>query len=366
MWKSLQMIAIPLLGLYVVKEIFSRHKTCITRNMTFILLLVLLSIVMSFVIWGQDIILGYRSTIQFLSIVFYFFLLKSGFEKKEIEKFVIFYGCLWIAIWCANLITFPFPVFGLQDVDAINESRGIARFFIQGNGFLYILFFLLYNKWLCERKKVPLLLAMAAFLIIVLQVTRQTIFFSLLIALYYFFKKCQYALHCTLFAVVAFFAIDVEIPRDSVVGKMIELSQDQYVDNSYGEKNIRIEEYKYFFTEYSSNVVAMLFGNGLPHDESSYGKMYTKLRMQKRFFFSDVGYAGIYIMLGALGLFVFLRFFLILMKSRVCDNRFLWTKMFVVYLFACNIVSFVIMTNVIPLCTVLYLMNENGKHEEIR
>ena len=364
-WKLLQFISIPLIFIYTAKEIFFRKKTIISRYVTAILCAFTLSILMSFLIWKQDIIFGYRVTASFLTLLFYFFLLKANFSEKTIYSFVVFYGILWICIWTINIIFMPTPIFGLFDEeDMVNDSRGIARFFIQGDGFLYAMFFLFFNKWLNEKKRTYLALYVGTFIIIILQVTRQTIAFSFLVAMYFFLKNYRYAFLNIAIIVLIFLVVDFELPKDSVVGKMIELSQTQYKDNSHGERNIRLDEYEYFFTQYSPNISAVIFGNGLPHDESNYGQMYTKLRLGSKYFYSDVGYTGIYIMTGILGLAIFLRLFTIVLKTRMEDPTQLWAKMFVVYLFLCNTVSFVIGSSIIPLSTALYIINRNVKKQK--
>lgn len=363
-WKLLQFISIPLVFIYAAKELFFKKKTIVSRNVASVLFTVVLSIFMSFFVWKQDVVLGYRVTASFLSIIFYFFLLKANFSEKTINLFVVFYGVLWICIWVINIICAPIPVFGLSDADMVNDSRGVTRFFIQGDGFLYAMFFVFFNKWLSKRNGMYLALYVGIFIIIVLQVTRQTIAFSFLVAMYFFLKNYRYAFFCIAVVVLTFIVADFDLPKNSVVGKMIELSQSQYKDNSYGKRNIRVDEYEYFFTEYSPSALAVIFGNGLPHDESSYGRMYTKLRLSRKYFYSDVGYAGIYIMTGVLGLAVFLHLFIMVLKVRIADSAQLWAKMFVVYIFLCNTVSFVISTSIIPLATALYIINCNVEKQK--
>lgn len=363
-WKTLQFVSIPLLFLYTINKIRSSRKTSISKCMTVFLGLVVLSIAMSYIVWGQNIILGYRASAGFLSIVFYFFLLKSSFSEVELNRFVQFYGILWIAVWGVNMIFAPIPIFGLLDADMINDSRGIVRYFIQGAGFLYLLFFFYFNRWLNEKKKVFLILSLAVFFVIVLQVTRQTILFSLLVALYYLLKKNKHVFLIIAMLIVSLNFVDVELPKNSVLGKMIELSQDQYKDNASGRRNIRLDEYEYFFTEYSPNFAAVLFGNGLPHDDSYYGLMYTKLRLQRKYFYSDVGYAGIYVMMGLTGLIFMGVFFVVVIKQKQIDRSIQWTKMYLIYVFLCNSVSFVVSTSIIPMSVALYLMNKSEENQK--
>ncbi|WP_139255852.1 hypothetical protein [Fibrobacter sp. UWB12] len=360
----LQFVSIPLLFVYVLSEILSPHKTVIARNVLYIFGLVVLSVVMSFIVWGQDIVLGYRASAGFFSVLFFFFLKKAQFPEKDINRFVIVYGVIWIFTWAVNMVMFPMPVFGLLDQEHISEARGVARFFIQGDGFLYILFFFFLNRWMNANKKIYLALFVGIFIVIVMQVTRQTIAFCSLVALYYLLKKSRRIFIYLAVAAAIFLFIDFNIPKDSVIGKLVELSQDQYRDNSYGDRNVRLDEYEYFFTRYSPNIAAVVFGNGLPHDDSRYGRMYTELRNTMRYYYSDVGYAGIFIMMGILGLVVFVRFAFVLGFVKVYDKNILWTKMFLMYLFLCNTVSFVISVSIIPMVTALYLIDKNSAIEK--
>jgi len=361
MWKMIQFVLVPIIFLRVV-GLFFRKKNPITQNVIIIFFLTLLSIVMSFVVWQQDLVLGYRTSIGFLSIIFYLFLVKNDFSESQVERLIVLYGVVWIITWLVNMLS-PVAVFGLLDAEDINDSRGITRFIIQGDGFLYLLFFLLFNYWSKTKQKKYLFLAVVAFAIIVLQVTRQAIFFCSLVSLYYLFKNQKRIFLCLGIVISLLTFVDVDVPKDSIFSKMIELSQDQYKENSSGNKNIRVEAYEFFFTEFSPNNVAVLFGNGLPHDDSAYGKMYTKIRAVRKIFYSDVGYAAIYMMMGIAGLIAFFRFFVFLVRYPLTNQTYLYAKMFVVYLFLCNSVSFVIGSNIIPMSVALYVLNKDYKEK---
>lgn len=362
-WKMLQFVLIPLIFFNAVNVFLKRNKSVITKKVMLIFFLALLSIIMSFLIWNQNVILGYRVTAPFLSLVFYFFLVKNDFTDQEIERLIVFYGVVWIFVWLVNMLS-PVPIFGLLDIEDINDSRGIIRFMIQGDGFLYLLFFLMFNKWLQQRKKIYLYFCVCVFVIIVLQVTRQTIASCCLIVLYYLLKnrRCLFWCLCSL-AIVWTFA-DINLPKNSVFGHMTELTRNQYEENFSKKTNVRLEAYDYFFTKYSPNTWAEIFGNGLPHDDSVYGQMYTRLRFTRRIFYSDVGYAGIYLMMGACGLIAFAGLFYTVVKTPVVDARRLYAKMFVVYLFVCNFVSFVILSCIVPMTVALYMLNKECKQSK--
>lgn len=73
----------------------------------------------------------------------------------------------------------------------------------------------------------------------------------------------------------------------------------------YGGEDPRITEYRYFFNDWSKNIITDIFGNGISHPKTSYGKYEASL-MQKDIYLSDVGYPSMYVIVGALGLILYI------------------------------------------------------------
>ena len=118
------------------------------------------------------------------------------------------------------------------------------------------------------------------FLFIVFQLTRQLILWTALVGMIYIYLKNPKKIlgFClAAFFLFALFINNVEISDDSLVGSMINVTKAQIDSNKGGNEDIRITEYKYFFGKWSKNIVTDIIGNGMPHANSPYVSINTRL-----------------------------------------------------------------------------------------
>ncbi|GEM_PF-1139649 len=358
--KAIYFVLIPIFFLYIGKNwllkcsFFSYFG--IMRKIFFI---TFFSIFLSYFFWNQNLLLGYRAIAPYLSIIFYFFLVTSRIEPKEIEKFLWIYAVLYILLWLYGLSQAPTMIYGDEDEAYLDESRGFFRINLPGRGFLVIAMFMALNKYVQSRFKLKfLLLGIFFFIFIVLQLTRQIILWSFIIGFYYLLKNNKRVwFYVTLIGLVfVFVGNNIKIPRNSIVGQMLELTQDQISDQKKGEEDIRLQEYGFFFTKYSKNIVTDIFGNGMPHFDSKYGKYYYMSIMEgKDFYFSDVGYAQMFAVTGYIGL---LLYFFLFLKSffRRTNAQYFFAKLFMVYQLFANIAASWYTQDAVILCVAVYLL----------
>ncbi|MCD7973428.1 MAG: hypothetical protein LUG18_12340 [Candidatus Azobacteroides sp.] len=326
--------------------------------MSLIILSTLLSILMAYLFWGQSIMLGYRATAPFLAIIFYFYLLKVKPPLHMIEKFIWCFAFIYIILWIYGVNKAPEIVFGDPD-DYIGDARGIYRLTIPGKCILVLAFFLALNKYGITRKKVFLFLFAGLFIIIVLQVVRQIIFCTLLIGIYYLLKNNKRVWLYTFIIAVSLIALgdNIKISEESVIGNLLSLTESQIEYQQHGEEDIRIKEYVFFFTDFSKNFFTDLFGNGVPHSESKLGYFYYYTVQERyHYYLSDVGYAQMFVVTGALGLILYLYLFGKILMQKV-PSHIIFAKLFIIYQIFANIAASWYTHDIICICICIYVLS---------
>jgi len=364
--KALYFISVPIMivyviGLWTVKQKNNSYFYC----MSFILLSTVLSILMAYLFSEQSLGLGYRATAPYLAIIFYFYLLKTRPVLKQIEIFVWIFAGIYIVLWLYGISKAPEIVFG--DVDGyISDSRGVFRLRLPGRACVVLAFFLALNKYVVTHKTFFLTLSIFLFTIIVLQVTRQIILFSFLVGICYLLlsdRKAWVYLIIIGCVFILFLSLNKRIiPEDSVIGQMLSLTGSQVDDQKSGEDDVRIQEYRFFFNDFSKNLITDIFGNGVPHHDSKYGRYYVDtVQDVYRFFLSDVGYAQMFAVTGWVGLLLYLFLFLRVARQKV-PSVVMFAKLFVIYQIFANIAASWYTHDVICICVCIYVLSVyNGK-----
>lgn len=371
--KFFQMLSVPFMFVVCRDSIFkSKSPNVLFNIMRWILFSLIISIFSAWLFWGQSLSLGFRITSIQFAWLFFFYLYQAKPSTDFLEKIIWICGFTYIVLWIYAFLQAPVPVFGGridEETGMVNDdlSRGIIRINFYGRTFLVLAFFLSLNKFYCTRKKYFLLIAGTFFTFIVFQLTRQIIVWSLLVGLIYIYlknPKKSLALGIISIFILTLFASNLKLSDESVVGNMINVSQDQIEKNNSGDEDIRITEYRYLFTEWSKNLVTDIIGNGVPHGNSQYGKYNTRLCKEQGIYYSDVGYASMYIIQGWIGLFLYLfLFFKTVHLQMPIDLDY--ARMFMAYMIPANIAAAWYSTPdcQIALCICVYLIMLYGRKQ---
>ncbi|MBQ8672677.1 MAG: O-antigen ligase family protein [Bacteroides sp.] len=321
--------------------------------------------VMTWVFKGQSIPLSFTAIARnTLLIILFFYLWKVKPSRDVLEKYIIGFGFLYIILWSYAMMKIPEVVFGDMGEDGnFDESRGMIRINFVGRGNLIFAFFLCLNKFKETQLKKWFLLVILFFVFNVFQVTRQLILWPMIVGLLYLlWNKKKW---CFL-AVMAAFALYLFIPTvkfsdDSVIGSMINLTEQQGKDQKRGEDDVRIREYKYFFTEWHNNPVTFLLGTGQPHGASEFGLWYQyKVEKGQKFYLSDVGYASMFALYGLMGLLLWGVLYLKGAFFRVSESL-AYTRMWMFFMILANIAAnwYEKPDFLIPTLICFYLMGQN-------
>jgi hypothetical protein len=364
--KAILFAIIPLAFLFVLKDLLLKSKQTKYYNVVrALLLLFLFSILMAYVFWGQSIQLTYRAMApQCLTIIYFFILYKIKPSKIEIERLIWFFCIIHILCWIYGIIKAPELVFGSEGEDGLSDDRGMYRLSIAGSGFLYLGFFVAVSKFVETKRKKWIFLFCGLFIIIVLNVLRQVIFFSFLVAAgYLLWKNKRLLIIIGIIGIGLFVGGNaINFSNDSVIGQLINLSERQAEEQRYGEENIRITAYKYLFTKYSANIITDIFGNGFPHEHNEFGQREVNMNKNLAIYASDVGYAAIFVRVGWLGLLCYLLLFYRAARQKV-PPAFMYAKLFIIYVIFANIASYPVRTDIIVICICLFILEQCNLNE---
>lgn len=323
-------------------------------DLKIIILLFLFSIIPAFFSWGQSPLLSIRGIFPYLSFVLFFFLKKFKPDIADLEKIIFFLCFTYIVCYFYAFYKAPTVVFG---IDKIDDSRGITRLYVPGRSFVYLAYFLALSKYATMKTNKWLGISIFIFIIIVMHVIRQYIFFAFLIGFFIVFKEMKWWKKITIVLVTILGSIYIyqQLP---ILQLLVELTEGQLNNVDSGNEDIRVTSYRYFLTEFSPNLFSVIFGNGVPHNESAFGSFYVNTLNHRGLYMSDVGYAQIFAMFGAVGLFLFLRIFYKVLKQKNIPVELKYTKFFIIFMILANILSGLVLvkSSIICLVFVFYIL----------
>lgn len=313
----------------------------------------IISIFMSYILWDQSLIDGIITTLPYFLYGFILVFKKNKVSSNTIEEVLFYCLCISIIVRIINYITYPNVIFGAAD---FNEFRGGIRMTAPGIQFIVLGFFFYINKYLVTRNKIILVYIGICLLFILLSLTRQIIFCSLISGVLMLLtqrnikhKFCKIIIS----GVILFF-----IFNSAIISNLLKATEEQISKNEDTE-DVRLRGYKFYMNELQPNVAAHIFGCGRIADEKTdFSHRLNNLIVENKCFIGDVGYAGFYFQFGALGLF----FLLWIMKASVQKNnniRKKYCRYFIVYYAIISISSSPIgyKSEFILLTIILYLIN---------
>lgn len=353
-FKAIYFAILPILAIYIFREF--KGTSFIKSYFRKLTILISFSIIMSWLVWEQPITLGYRSTAPILSIIFIFLLYKNQYSESELRQFIEIQFIIYSLLFLYALYKAPEVVFGLDNEKELSDSRGIFRITIANSGFLILAFFMFLNNWVVEKSKKYIILAIFAFILIIMTTVRQVILWSFIVSIFYLFRKWKYMWGILAISIITINFTTVKINEDSVIGSLIELTENQVNDNQQGDTYIRFLEYKYYFTNYSDNLLAFIFGNGQAHSESAFGKYEEKLNNYYGFYQSDVGYARFFVQWGILGLILVILLLHYPLKYKMPENL-IFLKLYVIYQIFANIAASWFWHEIITICVTYYMID---------
>lgn len=355
------------------KELFVKkyQKGSYSKYMKYFVILLLVSMIMAYIFWGQGISLSFRSTSWYFVFLYYFVLLRYKPSGAEIFRLVTVFSIIYVLLWTISLLNAPVPLFASDD--ELNDSRGVFRIIIRSYDIICLGYFCCLCK-LHNKTISPFWIAITALFLImvILGLTRMIIAATILITFVYLFKRMGIAgkVISTITVIIVMFSfssvLDYVAERDKsgIVSSMIDVTDSQLADVNEENSNWRIIEYKMGIWEYPRNIVTYVFGSGIPHPESSYGKYEASLVSNKSFNRSDAGYPALLISFGLLGLLLFIALFIKAGRQKTLEDAVPY-KLFIIFIAIINIMQDAIGFFGVSIAISLYMLEKDRISQNI-
>ena len=356
-----------LLIILYFRELFTKkyQKGSYSKYVKFFIILLLVSMFMAYFFWGQGISLGFRSTSWYFVFLYYFVLLKYKPSSAEVFRLIILFSIVYVLLWSISLLNAPVPLFASDE--ELNDSRGVFRIIIRSYDIVCLGYFCCLCK-LHNNRVNPLLLAITVlfFVMVLLGLTRLIIAATILITFVYLFKRMGVtgkviSTICVVLVMISFSSVlnyIAERDKSGIVSSMIDVTDTQLADVDEDNSNWRIIEYKMGLWEYPRNIVTYVFGSGIPHPESSYGKYEASLMTNKSFNRSDAGYPALLISFGLFGLLLFIALFFKAGRQKTLEDAVPF-KLFIIFIAIINIMQDAIGFFGVSIAISLYMLEKD-------
>lgn len=329
------------------------------KIMTLMLINIFISMIMSIMFWNTSIInilKGYR--IYYLLLIF-FFLYKIKADRIKVEHALFILGIIYFLCWLYQVKKVPELVFGMDRDDNLGstEERGFYRFFIPTKEHIPFLVLYMYELYRRYKRKIYICLSLFFLIVVILHVTRQTIFFSFvslcLFVFYFNRKKWIHLAFASFFMVIIASVIVDKIPT---INLLLEQTKEQ---TSNAENDIRLECIKFYVEKSSENPITLILGNGLAFEGEL--ERFTEHAKDRGYYKSDIGFFGMLFDFGLFGIFVYLILFIKILTCKV-EDRYIYMKFYMIYVYCSYLLSHTLTTNIFFNMCVIYILFSSNRY----
>lgn len=336
------------------KEIFFKkfERRSFSRNIQWYILLILITHLTAYFVWGQSISQTFRASAAIFAILYYFILKEFKVNKNDLIKIIAIFAAIYAVLWLFAVSQAPRVVFGLAE--ELGNDRGFFRVIGLPGLHLLLLFYYyaLYKATTVNMKRVLWVsVCIVSLVIIVLSLTRTVIISTLLISAIFLFKRRPKI--TIMLTIVLFLGGGSLFMNNKVVSSLFELTIDQKDKAGNNELAVRNEEYSLLFELFPPHPVTTIVGNGTPHTESSYGKREEQLKEVYRFHRSDAGYVSLFLTYGVVGVIILFSFLKKAYKT-IASEDMLCYKMYIYSFFIVNMTGDSYVKNMIPFVLAIY------------
>ncbi len=291
-------VAISLIFLMlIVKVVYDSTERKIPKNFSLPIALFLLALFLSIPVTkayhNQSFILSIWISRGLFFYFLYYMLHAYDYNRRTLEKFFIFIGLFTILAFYIQTFIYPTRIFDVR----MSIDRGTLRLFLPSMSFSIIVYFYYLNQFFKSNKALPIIIALLALSIFILQATRQLIASLVLLTIINLFRskevKSRFLISfLILIGMGAVFLIFYDL--------FIELFTVSKVQTSGQRESVRIKAIEYFTGKFQPSFLTYIFGNGEGHEASQYGLKMVYLQLTKGLYLSDIGIIGDYVRYGVI------------------------------------------------------------------
>ncbi len=295
--KYIQLLSIGLIFLIVgIEYVYNREERFYPffgKEVFIILLSIFLSMFGAYAGHGQSFGITFIAQRFMYFYIFYFLLHVLRADPRDIEKIIIGLGITITIFYLVQYVLYPKVIFNVR----ISKERGTLRIFLPGISFVMINFYYSMVRFFTKYEFKWGALFFLSFMIIVFLGTRQILFSSLLIMIVFLITSKRIQSKLVLIPLGMLALIPIFFLFENIINEMLTLSKKQ----SSGEDDVqRIKTITFFLTDFYKNNIAYLVGNGVDSQNSPYGVEIQQMRIEKKYYLSDIGIIGNYVRYGVL------------------------------------------------------------------
>ena len=259
---------------------------------------VLASCIYSSFHYGQALYMVVAHSYKYLSIMFFFYLIKIQLPAKEAERLLITVGVICCCCYILQWLIYPTILF--QGADSNKASEIAYRVRIPGSICCYCLFFYGVNQILLRNKSQGILYTILGFVPILIMGFRSLLGLSLVA----FFLMIPFVLKRSaktiLFGILGAASVFLVMQTSLVQSKMEEMENRTESGQTFGNEDyIRWREFDYYWYEQFKSPVEHIIGGGVPTDPSSqYAKSIYGYAYDHNLFWDDLGVVGLSMIIG--------------------------------------------------------------------
>lgn len=299
----------------------------------------------------------FRASIKWFQFILVFLLAVKEYNHQEIFRALTIFAFIWFAAWILGFIS-PIPLYDASgEFDAhrlFNEGRGIRRLNVAGSNLMHLWGLWCMSIYVATNVKKYLYAYFLCLLFVLLCVSRQHIVWYSAVGLLYLLYNSTNVKKMILIGGI-FVTVVFILPQTSIYQKTAQLTKEQMKTNAGGKNDIRILATTYFFTEFPQNLYTVIMGHGESHSHSDYGKFERSIITKYGYVMADVGFAGLYVKYGVLGMLViFIMFYQIFRDPCFTENVGL--KLWCAYTIFSTIFSHNLDQSMIGIALCLYLL----------
>lgn len=325
-----------------------------------IILSIIISMCSAYIFWNQSLVVTFVASLPFLSFFIFFFLWEQNTKIDTIEIVIWIFCVIFLVCFFYALFRAPTRVFaGYGELGKeIDTSRGIyrIRLTIIGGGPLYLAYFCALVKYKNTKRKRWLAATLFLLAVIVMQLGRQSILFSVLVSVFFLLSKTQWKKKALL--LTAGLTVWYLLPDNMIINKMMKLTQNQYEAQVLESKeDIRLSAYKFYLFDVSPSFFNIVFGNGMyALGKSDYGNFIDRYGRGNGYIPADVGYASIYLFFGIFGLGIFALITIRVLNQHVPES-YIYAKMYIIFLMLGSFAGDTLLGSIPTLCMALYILD---------
>ena len=314
------LMVVSFMGLLFQKGIKKHPLDALVLMYTFS---IIISTFMANLYWEQSFYDSVKEYRFFYIFFIYFILIFFNVSPDRIERIIILFFFISLAIFLIDFITFPDPIFSWR-----NEERrnGITIFFF-GQGFTFLGGFYFLNRFFCKKNLFHLMFFLLSFVCLFMLTQSRMNLLALVLGFFFTFLNSDFKKKYIITVILGIAGIIFYASSDMFKG----IKEDSEEQAKFYKEDVRLSAHKYFLTELQGGVPTMLLGNGLPSSGSNLSIASVKGHTMG-YWEADVGLTAIFSYFGLLGVIIWVLFFYNVFKMPNTHNSIYLKSYFITLL----------------------------------